>query len=30
MLAAQTEIEHLTLVTRDRVFDSYGIAPLRC
>ena len=28
MLAAQTELDRLTLVTKDRVFDSFGVSTL--
>lgn len=30
MLAAQSELEGMTLVTRDHVFEAYGTATLRC
>lgn len=30
MLVAQAQLEGLTLVTRDRVFDAYDVALLRC
>ncbi|MDP8953468.1 MAG: type II toxin-antitoxin system VapC family toxin [Actinomycetota bacterium] len=30
MLVAQAQLERLTLVTRDRHFDAYDVAVLRC
>jgi PIN domain nuclease of toxin-antitoxin system len=30
MLVAQAQVERLTLVTRDPVFDAYDVAVLRC
>jgi PIN domain nuclease of toxin-antitoxin system len=30
MLVAQAQIEGLTIVTRDRSFDPYGVPLLRC